>query len=249
MKRRDDKLWEGLDAHVQKLLSTRDYQDGSLAERLGGSGVEARNLVGADRTQADLGNAWIPGVEIFAREVHAQRYRGVFGELARRDDGILAQIGLWPVQWATARMFGNTAKGFHVHPPSIPEGEKAETWLHKLFVDEPENYRARPYDREQWDVIFFVQGVAEMILRDARAGMAPRVMRFFVDGDNRRSANNVGVIIPPGVAHAIRVEGSEDAIMVYGTSTTFRPEFEGRVASEIETALLPESWQKFLNQT
>ena len=44
------------------------------------------------------------------------------------------------------------------------------------------------------------------------------------------------VVIPPGVAHAIRVEGSEDVIMVYGTSTSFRPEFEGRIASEIETA-------------
>jgi dTDP-4-dehydrorhamnose 3,5-epimerase-like enzyme len=247
MKSRDEKLWGGLDANVQKLLSTRDYKAGSLAERLGTGGLEARELAGTDRRQEDLGKAWIPGVEIFAREVHAQRYRGVFGELARRDEGILAQLGLWPVQWATARMFGNTAKGFHLHPPYIPEEEKAETWLRKLFVDEPKNYRARPYDREQWDVIFCVQGVVEMILRDARAGFSPRVMRFFVDGDNRRGANNVGVIIPPGVAHAIRVEGSEDAIMVYGTSTAFRPEFEGRVASEIETAPLPESWQKFLS--
>jgi dTDP-4-dehydrorhamnose 3,5-epimerase-like enzyme len=71
-------------------------------------------------------------------------------------------------------------------------------------------------------------------------------MRFFVDGDNHRGANNVGVIIPPGVAHALRVEGSEDAIMVYGTSTTFRPEFEGRIGSEVETALLPDSWTGFL---
>jgi dTDP-4-dehydrorhamnose 3,5-epimerase-like enzyme len=72
-------------------------------------------------------------------------------------------------------------------------------------------------------------------------------MRFFVDGDNHRSANNVGVVIPPGVAHAIRVEGTEDAVMVYGTSTVFRPEFEGRIASEVEAALLPESWRKFLS--
>jgi dTDP-4-dehydrorhamnose 3,5-epimerase-like enzyme len=72
-------------------------------------------------------------------------------------------------------------------------------------------------------------------------------MRFFVDGDNHRSRNNVGVIIPPGVAHAIRAEGSEDVIMVYGTSTTFQPEFEGRIVSEIETAELPESWRKFLS--
>ena len=79
--------------------------------------------------------------------------------------------------------------------------------------------------------MFIVQGVAEMILRDVRAGMPARTMRFIVDGDNHRSSNNVGVVIPPGVAHAIRVEGSEDLIMVYGTSTSFRPEFEGRIAS------------------
>ena len=72
-------------------------------------------------------------------------------------------------------------------------------------------------------------------------------MRFFVDGDNHRSSNNVGVVVPPGVAHAICVEGSEDVIMVYGTSTSFRPEFEGRIASEIENAGLPESWERFLS--
>jgi len=36
-------------------------------------------------------------------------------------------------------------------------------------------------------------------------------------------------------------------IMVYGASTTFQPEFEGRTASEVETAELPESWRKFLS--
>jgi dTDP-4-dehydrorhamnose 3,5-epimerase-like enzyme len=85
-----------------------------------------------------------------------------------------------------------------------------------------------------------------MLLLDVRAGLPGRLMRFFVDGDNHRSVNNVGIVVPPGVAHAIRVEGSEDVIMVYGTSTIFRPEFEGRIASEIETAPLPDSWQKFL---
>jgi len=104
----------------------------------------------------------------------------------------------------------------------------------------------RRYNEEQWDVMFFVQGVVEMILREARAGMPARTMRFSIDGDNHRSANNVGLVVPPGVAHALRVEGSEDLIMVYGTSTIFRPEFEGRIASDIETAPLPESWQKFL---
>ena len=35
--------------------------------------------------------------------------------------------------------------------------------------------------------------------------------------------------------------------MVYGTSTSFQAEFEGRIASEVETLQLPESWQKFLS--
>jgi hypothetical protein len=34
--------------------------------------------------------------------------------------------------------------------------------------------------------------------------------------------------------------------MVYGTSTTFHPEFEGRIGSDIESAELPESWREFL---
>jgi dTDP-4-dehydrorhamnose 3,5-epimerase-like enzyme len=246
MKDPESKLWEGLSGDARKLLATRDYSGASLAERLHGNGVEAGELVALDRTAPAGQAAWIPGVEVFGRKIHAQRYRGMFGEFCRRDEGVLAQIGLWPVQWATARMFANTAKGFHVHPPSIPAGKKADQWLRELFVDSPLDYSARPYDREQWDVLFFVQGVVELILRDTRAGLEPRVMRIFIEGDNHRSANNVGVVVPAGVAHAIRAEGSEDVIMVYGTSTSFRPEFEGRIASEIETAQLPESWQEFL---
>jgi dTDP-4-dehydrorhamnose 3,5-epimerase-like enzyme len=195
---------------------------------------------------SEVKEPWIPGVELFARKIHPQRHRGFFGEFARRDEGILARIGLWPKQWSAARMFASTAKGFHVHPPSVPEGSAAANWLRRLFVDEPENYSLRRYDDEQWDVMFFLQGRVEMILCDIRVGLRQRVMRFFVDGDNHRGNNNVGVVIPPGVAHAIRTEGAEDVIMVYGTSTIFRPEFEGRIASEIETAALPESWEKFL---
>jgi dTDP-4-dehydrorhamnose 3,5-epimerase-like enzyme len=243
-----DNLWEGLSASARKTLGSRDYQKSSLANRLAGEGVEAGELTGADRKSGELADAWIPGVEIFARTIYPQRHRGVFGEFARRDDGALARIKLWPVQWATARMFAQSAKGFHIHPPSVPNGNAAADWMKKLFIDSPNDYSMRPYDREQWDVIFFVQGIAEMILRDSRAGLPERTMRFFVDGDNHRSANNVGVVVPAGVAHAIRAEGSEDVIMVYGTSTAFRPEFEGRIASDVETATLPASWQKFLSQ-
>jgi dTDP-4-dehydrorhamnose 3,5-epimerase-like enzyme len=245
MKMKKD-LWLGLSERARKSLVSRDYKTGALAQRLSGSGVDAGELV-APRRKAELKKVWIPGVEIFSRTIHSQRHRGSFSELARESEGILGKIGLQPKQWSAARMFANSAKGFHIHPPMIPDDTTAEKWLRRLFVNQPQNYSFRPYDREQWDVMFFLQGRAEMFLRDARAGFPERTMRLFVDGDNHRGRNNVGVVIPPGVAHAIRAEGSEDVIMVYGTSTTFQPEFEGRIASEIETAELPESWRKFLS--
>lgn len=238
-------LWRGLSAEGQKALSTRDYAKGDLKQQIAEIGIEAGKL---DRNAKGMGEVWIPGVEIFPRSIYPQRHRGSFGEFARRDEGVVRKIGFWPKQWAAARMFAQTAKGFHIHPPSVPNETKPEDWFQKLFVAEPENFSLRRYDEEQWDLMFFVQGVAEMILRDLRAGMPTRTMRLFIDGDNHRSANNVGVVVPPGVAHAIRAEGSEDLIMVYGTSTSFWPEFEGRIASEVETAALPESWQKFLGK-
>jgi dTDP-4-dehydrorhamnose 3,5-epimerase-like enzyme len=248
MSKGEKNLWQGITEKARAALGTRDYSAGNFAEELSGRGVEARKLVAADRSDAGVTRAWIPGVEIFARSIYPQRHRGAFGELARRDEGVLAQIGFWPNQWSAARMFAFTAKGFHIHPPSIPEGTSAADWMRRLFIDEPQNYSLRRYAEEQWDVMFVVQGIAEMILHDLRAGLHARTMRFLIDGDNHRSANNVGVVIPPGVAHAIRTEGSEDLVMIYGTSTSFRPEFEGRIASDVESAPLPESWRRFLGQ-
>jgi dTDP-4-dehydrorhamnose 3,5-epimerase-like enzyme len=242
-----NKLWTGLNKTAREALVPRNYADGSLVQRITGAGVGAAELIALDRDSKDTEQVWIPGVEIFQRKVHHQRHRGLFAEFARKKEGLLAEIGLWPTQWATARMFPQTAKGFHIHPPAIPENSSAADWHRKLFVDEPHNYRLRRYDEEQWDIMFFVQGRLEMILRDLREGLLPRTMRFYIDGDNHPSASNVAVVIPPGVAHALRVEGSEDAIMVYGTTTSFHPEFEGRILSEVETAELPESWRKFLN--
>ncbi|MEP6776915.1 MAG: hypothetical protein ABI944_00575 [Chthoniobacterales bacterium] len=239
-------LWRGLATEAAANLVTRDYRNGGFAQQVSEAGIEAGKLAAADRRNSDVLGAWIPGVEIFARSIYPQRHRGSFGEFVRRDEGVLKRIGFWPQQWASARMFAMTAKGFHVHPPCVADDVAPADWHRRLFIDEPENYSLRRYNEEQWDVMFFVQGVVEMILREARAGMPARTMRFSIDGDNHRSANNVGLVVPPGVAHALRVEGSEDLIMVYGTSTIFRPEFEGRIASDIETAPLPESWQKFL---
>jgi mannose-6-phosphate isomerase-like protein (cupin superfamily) len=247
MSKPDGDLWRGLSEHARAELISRDYSSGGLAHQLSATGVDASKLVAA-RDSAKLRDAWIPGVEIFPRTIYPQRHRGSFGEFARRDEGLLAKIGLWPAQWAAARMFAQTAKGFHIHPPSIPADAQPSEWFRRLFIDEPENYSLRRYPEEQWDVMFFVQGVVEMILREAREGMPARTMRFIVDGDDHRSANNVAIVIPPGVAHALRVEGSEDLLMVYGTSTSFRPDFEGRIASDVETAQLPESWQRFLER-
>src|SRR5437763_13537945 len=246
MSKHEKNLWQGVDPGAQEALKARDYRSASFAQELSQRGLDARELVSADRNQREVKKAWIPGVEIFSRKIHPQRHRGFFGEFVRRDEGILSQIGFWPKQWSASRMFAQTAKGLHVHPPSIPEGTTAADWLRRLFIDEPDNYSLRPYDEEQWDVMFFLQGRAETILCDLRIGLSRRIMRFFVDGDNHRSSNNVGIVVSLGVAHAIRADVSEEVIMVYGTSTIFHPEFEGRIASEIETAQLPESWQQFL---
>ena len=248
MSKREKDLWEGIDRSFQNALSTRDYRTASFVQEVALRGVEVAELLGRDMKQSEIDSAWIPGVEIFARKVYPQRHRGLFGEFVRRDEGVLARIGFWPKQWSAARMFAHTAKGFHVHPPCVPAGNTAADWMRRLFIDEPESYSLRRYEDEQWDVMFFLQGRVEIILCDVRAGLARRVMRFYIDGDNHRSNNNAGVVIPPGVAHAIRAEGGEDVVMVYGTSTTFRPEFEGRIGSEIESAELPESWQKFLGR-
>lgn len=247
MKKPNAGLWSGLSEGAQKALVTRDYSSSAFGRQLAEVGVEAGKLVAGDRGAAEVRESWIPGVEIFARTIYPQRHRGSFGEFVRRDEGVLARIGLWPSQWSAARMFAQTAKGFHVHPPSIPEDAAAADWFQRAFVDEAENYSLRRYEHEQWDVMFILQGVVEIILREARVGMQPRTMRFIVDGDNHRGNNNVGIVIPPGVAHALRVEGSEDVLMVYGTTTSFRPEFEGRIASEVETAELPASWQRYLS--
>jgi dTDP-4-dehydrorhamnose 3,5-epimerase-like enzyme len=246
MSKREKDLWQGIDSGVQNALSTRNYRTASFAQELSERGVDASALAAADRNKREIKEAWIPGVELFSRTIHPQRHRGSFGEFVRRDEGILARIGFWPKQWSAARMFAQTAKGFHVHPPSIPKDAAGADWLRRVFIDEPDNYSLRRYDDEQWDAMFFLQGRAEIILCDVRAGLPRRIMRFFVDGDNHRSNNNIGIVIPPGVAHAIRAEGSEDVIMVYGTSTIFHPEFEGRIASEIEAAALPKSWQRVL---
>ena len=120
----DRKLWQGLTPKAQTALVTRDYQTQTFSEQLAGAGVEAGKLASADRTTPENQESWIPGVEIFPRVIHHQRHRGLFGEFVRCDEGVLARIGLWPAQWANARMFAQTAKGFHVHPRMFASGNR-----------------------------------------------------------------------------------------------------------------------------
>src|SRR4029453_562929 len=105
MSKKDENPWQGVDRGARASLNTRDYRAGSFTQELSQRGVDAGELAAADRSQRDVSDAWIPGVEIFARKVHPQRHRGFFGEFVRRDEGVLARIGLWPRQWAGARMF------------------------------------------------------------------------------------------------------------------------------------------------
>src|SRR5689334_20686070 len=112
MSEQEDNLWQGIDIGLRDSLTTRDYSSRSFAQELSERGVDASVLATADRTKLQVNDAWIPGVEIFARKVHPQRHRGLFGEFARREEGILAKICLWPKQWSAARMFPGTAKGF-----------------------------------------------------------------------------------------------------------------------------------------
>lgn len=247
MSANESPLWNGLKPEIRTQLHCRDYAVPSVEERIASIGMDAGTVLATERALREQG-VWIPGVELIHRTIYPQRHRGVFGELGRKGEGTLGKIGLWPRQWAAAHMYAGSAKGFHVHPPHVPEGRSAEEWFHYLYVQDEENFALRPYDKEQWDVMCFLKGHAEIILADERIGLPRRIMRFFIDGDNHRGANNVAVVIPAGVAHAIRSESSEDLIMVYGTTTTFHAPSEGRIAAEVETSKLPVEWAAYLKQ-
>lgn len=240
-----DALWRGLKSAARQKLISRDYSSGEIEQRLAGDGLEAGTAMLSQRVLAEAG-AWIPGVELFNRHVYPQQHRGFFAELGRAGEGRLGEIGLWPKQWSAARMFIGATKGFHIHPPHVPDGETAEAWFQRLYINEPTNYSLRPYDLEQWDVMFFLSGRVDLILCDERAGLPRRTMRFFIDGDDHRGPNNAVLIIPPGVAHGLRVEGGSDLVMVYGTTTTFAPANEGRIANEVEQAPFPPEWSTYL---
>jgi len=245
----DDKnLWQGLRSEAREQLIQRNYSAPEIEKRIATEGLEACTALAGQGALKDA-QAWIPGVEIIQRHVYPQRHRGIFSELGREGEGRLGEIRLWPKQWAAAKMFAGSAKGFHIHPPHIPGDETPTSWFAKLFGKEETDYSLRRYELEQWDVMYFLQGRLDLTLCDERESMPRRRMRLFIDGDDRRGGNNVAVVIPPGVAHALRAEGSEDLLMVYGTSTVFHPPNEGRIASGIEELDYPEDWEAYLNKT
>ena len=235
--------WRGLRPQARLRLETRNYASSALANRVSADGIGVTEAISG---RSELADAWIPGVEVFPRKVYAQKSRGHFAELARMDDGTLSRIGLIPSQWASAMMHRDSAKGFHIHPPFLPDDIDPADWFRSLYVDHADDYSRRPYRMEQWDVMFFLTGICEMILVDERDGMPRRVMRLIISGDIRSGPDTGGVVIPPGVGHAIRSIGPEDLIMVYGTSTSFNPHWEGRIASRVEMASLPEDWTDHL---
>jgi dTDP-4-dehydrorhamnose 3,5-epimerase-like enzyme len=244
MSHASENRWRGLRPEAAEVLETRDYDVPELGERLATTGVQVGELFDKEK---DLAGVWIPGIRLLPRKIYQQPHRGYFGEFAREEEGTLREIGMWPRQWASATMTAGSAKGFHIHPPFIPEGEQPAAWMRTLFIEEPENFALRPYDKEQWDAMFFVHGRLEMLLIDERAGMERRTMRLRIDGDNLPGPHNAGIIIPPGVAHALRSADSSDLIMVYGTSIRFNPEFEGRIESAIESAPLPPEWEAYFH--
>jgi dTDP-4-dehydrorhamnose 3,5-epimerase-like enzyme len=243
MESNTDNRWKGLKTSARARLETRDYSKDTVARRLSDGGVGAGDAIQA---RADLDEVWIPGVEVFPRRVFQQKGRGYFSELTRISEGVLDRIGLAPKQWASALMHRDSAKGFHIHPPHVPADVSAADWFKRLYLDAPQDYAGRPYDREQWDVMFFLTGLCEMILVDEREGLTRRIMRFTIAGDSRPGNDNAAVVIPAGVGHALRSIGNEDLIMVYGTSTTFNPDWEGRIGSGIENAPLPPDWSDYL---
>src|SRR5438270_13908788 len=109
-------LWLGLNERTRKALSPRDYKSGSVAQRIASSGVDAAELT-AGRSKAELKKVWIPGVEIFSREIHPQRHRGSFGELALEAQGVLGKLKLWLRHWSAGRTFAHRATALPIQPP------------------------------------------------------------------------------------------------------------------------------------
>jgi len=239
---KDKNLWHGLTQAARRQLRERQYSKPSLIGQISTGGAPISEIMDSESALRKAG-AWIPGIQLFRRQVYCQAHRGYFSEMGRENEGLFKSLGFWPKQWATARMFAGTAKGFHIHPPHIPKGSEPGEWNRRFLKQKaPKVF----FEKEQWDVMFFLQGRCEFFLVDEREGLPRKVMRFFAGSDANDRQDNTVIAIPPGVAHAMRVEGSTDVLMVYGTSVTFSPAYEGRLASGVEAAELPPEWADYL---
>ena len=93
-----------------------------------------------------------------------------------------------------------------------------------------------------------MQGVLRALLtRPDALREGPAAGSFVIEGDDRPGPDNVGVVIPAGVAHALQSISSKDLLMVYGTSTTFVPANEGRIRSSVEAATVPPAWEDYFH--
>lgn len=89
-----------------------------------------------------------------------------------------------------------------------------------LTLAYPGVIKAFHWHRRQWDVWFFVSGMAQTVLYDLREA-APTHGRTQVIYMGERHPRVVA--IPPGVAHGYRVLGAEPAALLYHTTEHYDP--------------------------
>lgn len=94
--------------------------------------------------------------------------------------------------------------------------------------------KAFHWHRIQWDVWFFTQGNAQVVLYDLRKESSThKETNTFYMGEN----NPLLLLIPPGVAHGYRVLGQKPASLIYHTTEAYDPESpdEERIAYDDPT--------------
>lgn len=81
--------------------------------------------------------------------------------------------------------------------------------------------KAFHWHRRQWDMWFFVRGMAQVVLYDLRPDSPThRQTNVFVIGDRAPGL----LAIPSGVAHGYRVLGQEVAGLLYHTTEAYDPQ-------------------------
>ena len=80
--------------------------------------------------------------------------------------------------------------------------------------------KAFHWHRRQWDVWFFVSGMAQVVMYDLREGSPTHAETQVLYMGARKP---LVVAIPPGVAHGYRVLGTEPAGLLYHTTEHYDP--------------------------